>query len=41
VHVMDGGRIIKTGGKELAVELETRGYDWVSTEYKMTARATA
>ena len=41
VHVMDGGRIIKTGGKDLAVELETRGYDWVSTEYKTTARTTA
>ena len=41
VHVMDGGRIIKTGGKDLAVELETRGYEWVSTEYKTTARATA
>ena len=41
VHVMDGGRIIKTGGKDLAVELEARGYDWVSTEYKTTARATA
>ena len=32
VHVMDGGRIIKTGGKELAVELETRGYDWVAKD---------
>ncbi|MDH5481023.1 MAG: Fe-S cluster assembly ATPase SufC [Nitrosomonas sp.] len=31
VHVMEAGRIIKTGGKELALELETRGYDWVST----------
>lgn len=41
VHVMDGGRLIKTGGKDLALELETRGYDWVSTEYKTTARATA
>lgn len=29
VHVMGGGRIIRTGGKELALELETRGYDWV------------
>jgi len=28
VHVMGGGRIIKTGGKDLAQELETRGYDW-------------
>ena len=41
VHVMDAGRIIKTGGKDLAVELETRGYDWVSAAYKATARATA
>jgi Fe-S cluster assembly ATP-binding protein len=41
VHVMDGGRIIKTGGKDLAVELETRGYDWVSAEFKTAARATA
>jgi len=40
VHVMDGGRIVKTGGKELAVELETRGYDWVSVEHKSAARAT-
>ena len=29
VHVMDGGRIVMTGGKELALELEARGYDWV------------
>ncbi len=29
VHVMGGGRILKTGGKELALELESRGYDWV------------
>ena len=32
VHVMDGGRIIKTGGKDLALELESRGYDWVAGE---------
>ena len=30
VHVMEGGRIVKTGGKELAQELEARGYDWVA-----------
>jgi Fe-S cluster assembly ATP-binding protein len=36
VHVMEEGRIIKTGGKELALELETRGYDWVSAEYQAT-----
>lgn len=41
VHVMEAGRIIKTGGKELAFELETRGYDWVGVEHKATARATA
>ncbi len=30
VHVMEGGRIVKTGGKELAQELEARGYDWIA-----------
>ena len=40
VHVMGAGRIIKTGGAELALELETRGYDWVSAEQKEAARAT-
>jgi len=29
VHVMDDGRIVRTGGKELALELEARGYDWL------------
>lgn len=29
VHVMYDGRIVKSGGKELALELETRGYDWL------------
>jgi Fe-S cluster assembly ATP-binding protein len=29
VHVLAHGRIVKTGGKELALELEARGYDWV------------
>jgi len=41
VHVMDGGRIIKTGGKTLALELETRGYDWVSAAYKAEVAARA
>ncbi len=36
VHVMEGGRVIKTGGKELALELEARGYDWL-----LDARAAA
>jgi len=30
VHVLHAGRIIKTGGKDLALELERRGYDWIS-----------
>ncbi|HTS52023.1 MAG TPA: Fe-S cluster assembly ATPase SufC [Burkholderiales bacterium] len=34
VHVMDQGRIIKTGDRELALELEGRGYDWVADEYR-------
>jgi len=29
VHVLYKGRIVKSGGKELALELETRGYDWI------------
>ena len=32
VHVMSAGRIIRTGGKELAIELEERGYDWIEAE---------
>jgi len=30
VHVLAGGRILKSGGKELALELEERGYDWLT-----------
>jgi Fe-S cluster assembly ATP-binding protein len=29
VHVLSNGKIIKSGGKELALELEKKGYDWV------------
>ena len=29
VHVLHDGKIIKSGGKELALELEAKGYDWV------------
>jgi Fe-S cluster assembly ATP-binding protein len=32
VHVMMDGRIVKSGGKELALELEAKGYDWVEKE---------
>jgi len=29
VHVLYRGKIVKSGGKELAAELEAKGYDWV------------
>lgn len=32
IHVMEGGRIITSGTKELALELEARGYDWLREE---------
>lgn len=32
VHVMEGGRIVISGDKTLALELEERGYDWIKTQ---------
>jgi Fe-S cluster assembly ATP-binding protein len=32
VHVMVDGRIVRSGGPELALELEEKGYDWVKEE---------
>ena len=32
VHVMFNGRLVKSGGKELALELEIKGYDWIKKE---------
>ena len=32
VHVLSGGRIVKSGGKELATELEEKGYGWIQGE---------
>ena len=32
VHVLAGGRIVRSGGKELALELEEKGYDWIQDE---------
>lgn len=32
VHVLYDGRIVKTGGPDLALELEKRGYDWIKNE---------
>jgi Fe-S cluster assembly ATP-binding protein len=31
VHVLANGRIVREGGKELALELESKGYDWIKT----------
>lgn len=39
VHVLSKGRIIKSGGKELALELEEKGYDWIQTEELETEKA--
>lgn len=33
VHVLYKGRIVKSGGKELALELEEKGYDWIKAEH--------
>ena len=32
VHVLFNGKIVKTGGKELAHDLEAKGYDWIKEE---------
>ncbi len=37
VHVMAAGRIVRTGGRELALELEERGYDWVDEAASLPA----
>src|SRR5436309_154756 len=41
VHVLAGGRIVREGGRELALELEEKGYDWIKAEAagKVTASA--
>lgn len=39
VHVLYDGRIVKTGGPELAHELEQRGYDWIIKEFAPAAAA--
>ncbi len=37
VHVMLGGRIVESGGSELALHLEEHGYDWVREKYEVEA----
>jgi Fe-S cluster assembly ATP-binding protein len=39
VHVMLDGRLVTSGGKELADELEDRGYDWVRQEFGAGAQS--
>jgi Fe-S cluster assembly ATP-binding protein len=39
VHVMIGGKIVKSGGKELAIELEEKGYDWLETHATVNGEA--
>jgi Fe-S cluster assembly ATP-binding protein len=36
VHVLSGGRIVKSGGKDLAFELEAKGYEWLEQEVGAT-----
>lgn len=37
VHVLVDGKIVKSGGKELALELEEKGYDWIKEETAVLA----
>jgi Fe-S cluster assembly ATP-binding protein len=39
VHVMHEGKIVRSGGKELALELEAKGYDWLKTGEPVQANA--
>ena len=39
VHVLTGGRIVRSGGKDLALELEAKGYGWIEAEAAAGARA--
>jgi len=36
VHILYKGRIVKSGGKELALELEAKGYDEIKKEFEIT-----
>jgi Fe-S cluster assembly ATP-binding protein len=37
VHIMLGGRIVESGGSDLALHLEEQGYDWVREKYELEA----
>jgi Fe-S cluster assembly ATP-binding protein len=40
VHVMMAGRIVQSGGPELALELEQKGYDWLRTDLGLDPEVT-
>jgi len=39
VHVLVDGRIVRTGDKQLALELEAKGYDWITGKQPVAASA--
>ncbi len=39
VHVLYDGRIVKTSGKELAMELEAKGYDWIKKDFEKNGQS--
>jgi Fe-S cluster assembly ATP-binding protein len=41
VHVLYNGRIVKSGGRELALELEEKGYDFIKNEFAVTEQASS
>jgi Fe-S cluster assembly ATP-binding protein len=41
VHVMMGGRIVESGGPDLALHLEEKGYEWIREKYEEEAEAAA
>ena len=38
VHVLSDGRVVMSGGKDLALELEAKGYEWVDAQAEALAR---
>ena len=41
VHVLYDGRIVESGGPELALELEEKGYEWIRERHEALAQAQA
>jgi Fe-S cluster assembly ATP-binding protein len=38
VHVLSNGKVVMSGGKDLALELEARGYEWVDAQAEALAQ---